>query len=77
MYTGGSTTASRVWGQQGSFTTATKNNGGISGNSLNQPTRVQVDAAGDVYISDNSNNRLLEYPQGATTSSKVWGQGVP
>jgi sugar lactone lactonase YvrE len=34
FYPSGSTTATRVYGQLGSFTTNTQNNGGISANSL-------------------------------------------
>jgi hypothetical protein len=59
-YTGTSTTASQVWGQAGSFTTNTANNGGLSASSLNNPTGVDVDASG-MYVSDNVNNRVLFY----------------
>jgi hypothetical protein len=38
FYPSGSTTATRVYGQGGSFTTNTANNGGISANSLAFPT---------------------------------------
>ena len=37
FYLSGSTTATRVYGQCGSFTTSTANNGGISANSLDNP----------------------------------------
>ena len=37
------------------------NNGGVSANSLNQPTGVALDASGNVYVADIYNNRVLEY----------------
>jgi sugar lactone lactonase YvrE len=73
-YTGTSTTADRVYGQGGSFTTNTANNGGISANSLSFPTGVAVDAGG-VYIADRYNHRVLYYPGTSTTATRVYGQG--
>jgi hypothetical protein len=73
-YTSGSTTASRVYGQGGSFITATSNKGGISADSLYAPTSVALDSFGGVYIADNANHRVLYYPSGSTTATRVYGQ---
>ena len=69
----GSTTARRVYGQFGSFTANTINNGGVSADSLNAPYAPFVDSTG-VYISDTANSRVLFYPTGSTTASRVYGQ---
>ncbi len=73
-YSGTSTTASRVYGQGGSFSTTNINNGGISANSLFYPDAVAVDSTG-VYIADSWNNRVLYYPGTSTTATRVYGQG--
>jgi sugar lactone lactonase YvrE len=75
FYPSGSTTATRVYGQNGSFTTGTANNGGVSANSLNQPTGLALDSSGDLYVADNLNNRVLFYPYNSTTATQVYGQG--
>lgn len=71
-FAGTSTTAARVYGQLGSFTTGTANNGGTTANSLNAPTGVATDAGG-VYIVDQGNNRVLYYAGTSTTASRVYG----
>ncbi len=68
-------TATRVYGQGGDFAVSTSNNGGISANSLSAPSCVIVDSSGGVYISDLGNNRVLFYPSGSTTATRVYGQG--
>jgi sugar lactone lactonase YvrE len=71
--------ASRVFGQGGSFNTAAANNGGISANSLNQPVGVALDAHGNLYVADRSNNRVLEYDSPLTagaTADRVFGQSA-
>lgn len=73
FFSGGSTTATRVYGQNGSFSSSLANNGGISANSLNYPTGVTTDATG-VYIADNGNSRVLYYPGTSTTATRVYGQ---
>ena len=55
------TTASRVFGQLGSFTTKTLNNGGLSANSLNDPGGVACDASGNLFVGDRNNNRALRF----------------
>ncbi len=71
-----SQTAARVFGQGGSFTTSTANNGGVSANSLNQPVTVAVDSGGRLYVADANNNRVLEYdsPLTSQTATRVFGQ---
>ena len=75
FYPAGSTTATRVYGQNGSFTTNTPNNGGVSANSLWNPVGVAVDSSGNLYVADDYNNRVLFYPAGSTTATRVYGQG--
>jgi sugar lactone lactonase YvrE len=74
FYPAGSTTATRVYGQLGSFTTKTVNNGGISANSLYEPYAVVLDSSGNLYVADTLNNRVLFYPAGMTTATRVYGQ---
>lgn len=52
--------AGRVFGQP-NFTTATANTGGRSANSLQDPAGVAVDSAGNLYVSDRLNHRVLRY----------------
>src|SRR5580704_2154705 len=77
-------TANLVFGQGGSFTSGSPNNGGLSANSLDSPSGVAVDGAGNVYITDLNNSRVLEYNSpltvtatpgsGDTTADLVFGQ---
>jgi hypothetical protein len=69
-----STTADVVYGQFGSFTTGAQNNGGISANSLSTPTGSALDSSGNLYVADETNNRVLFYPSGSTTATRVYGQ---
>ena len=79
-YTAGSTTATRVYGQSGSFTTNVNNNNGSgvtgspSANNLNSPFDAALDSSNNLYIVDQANNRVLSYPSGATTATSVYGQ---
>ena len=52
--------ADTVFGQP-NFTSSTANNGGVSAASLSAPSRIEIDALGNVYIGDSVNNRVLEY----------------
>ena len=70
--------AAVVFGQGGNFATNTANNGGISATSLFSPSGVVLDNAGNLYVADNSNNRVLEYNTPLTTDTTadlVFGQG--
>jgi len=71
----GETTATSVYGQGGSFTDGTTNNGGLSASSLDAPAGVALDLNDNLYISDAGNNRVLYYPSGQTTATRVYGQG--
>ena len=68
------TTADVVYGQMGSFTTNTNNNGGRSANSAADPAGAAVDSSGNLYVGDTGNNRVLFYPAGTTTATRVYGQ---
>ena len=72
------TSADRVFGQAGSFTTNTCNNGGVSAGSLCAPSRAALDASGNLFVSDTSNHRHLEYNTPLATDTvadRVFGQG--
>jgi hypothetical protein len=74
----GDTIADRVFGQGGSFTSNTCNLDGRSASTLCWPTRMAVDGAGNVYVPDAGNNRVLEYNSPLTTNTVadvVFGQG--
>jgi sugar lactone lactonase YvrE len=69
--------ASRVFGQGGSFTTGTCNLGGISADSLCSPQGLALDGAGNLYVADVNNSRVLEYNDPLntdTTADLVFGQ---
>lgn len=70
-----SLTATRVYGQAGSFLTNTDNNGGISASSLSEPIGIASDHDGNLYVADYDNSRVLYYPAGSTTATQVYGQG--
>jgi len=72
-FPGTSTTATRVYGQQGSFTSNTPDLGGVSADSLDQPWLARP-YAGGVFIADWNNHRVLYYSGTSTTASRVWGQ---
>jgi NHL repeat len=71
------TVADRVFGQSGNFNSQTCNLGGISASSLCQPFGVAVDSAGNLYVEDDFNRRVLEYDSPLTTDAvadRVFGQ---
>jgi DNA-binding beta-propeller fold protein YncE len=78
------TVADDVFGQYGSFNTNICNDSGLSANTFCTPAGVAVDSAGNLYVADYSNNRVLEFntPEkvtgtpgsGDTTSDLVFGQ---
>ena len=67
----GSTTASRIYGQLGSFTSGSPN-AGPSG--LNSPAGVTIEPPGSLLCADAGNNRVLRFPLGSTIASFVYGQ---
>jgi len=72
---GNTTAASRVYGQDGSFTSNTANLGGISASSLSLPYDVTLASNGTLYISDSYNNRIVAYAPGDSSATyRVWGQ---
>ena len=75
FYPAGSTTAIRVYGQRGSFTSNNPNNGGVSATSLNQPLELTVNASNTLCLSDFVNHRVLCYPSNSTRATQVYGQG--
>ncbi len=46
----------------------------ISATSLNISRNAMFDSSGNLYIADYSNNRVLYYPSGSTTATRVYGQ---
>ena len=67
--------AGAVFGQGGSFTSSNCNGGGTlaTASSLCNPAGVAVDSSGDLYVAENSNNRVLKYntPFGSNPSANV------
>jgi sugar lactone lactonase YvrE len=75
----GDSSADEVWGQGNNFTNSTCNNGGVTASSLCFPIKVALDGSGNLYVSDTSSNRVLEYDEGANpptnlTASRAFGQ---
>lgn len=73
----GDTSADRVFGQLGDFTTSTSNKGGLGSSSLSGPQGVGIDSAGNVYIADTGNNRVTEYDTPLTkdtVADRAFGQ---
>ncbi|MGB8274494.1 MAG: NHL repeat-containing protein, partial [Alphaproteobacteria bacterium] len=46
-----------------------------SANTLSGPTDVKLDPGGNVLVVDSANHRVLLFPAGSKTASRVWGQG--
>jgi sugar lactone lactonase YvrE len=73
-------TANNVFGQAGSFTTDSCNQGlPPSATTLCGPHKLTIDAHSNLYVSDNLNNRVLEFTETATpptnfTANNVFGQ---
>jgi sugar lactone lactonase YvrE len=67
--------ATTVYGQHGSFTSGVANLGGVSATSLSLPTETTLDPSNKLWISDEGNNRVLEFPPpDATAAAGVLGQ---
>jgi uncharacterized protein (TIGR03437 family) len=81
--------ADTVVGQRDFFSSAANAGGSVSGAGFDTPTGLAFDAAGNVYVSDGRNSRVLRFaaPLGPSapnpTATTVWGQsnftsrGVP
>jgi sugar lactone lactonase YvrE len=70
------TTADRVFGQP-NFGASTPNNGGVSASSLHSPSGITADAAGNLFMVDTGNGRVLEYDAPLATDTiadRVFGQ---
>src|SRR5437870_2553704 len=67
----GDTVSDRVFGQGGSFATSVCDNpsppGSPTAGSLCDPLGAAVDGAGNLYVADSRNNRVLEYDSPLTT----------
>ncbi|MBZ0285920.1 MAG: NHL repeat-containing protein [Anaerolineae bacterium] len=72
----GNTTADRVYGHNGIFTSGAANDGGApSADNFNQPPSVALDSKGGLYVADRDNNRVLYFADdGDTTADWVFGQ---
>jgi sugar lactone lactonase YvrE len=71
------TTADLVFGQYGSFTSFTPNLGGVNADTLESPTDIDADFAGNVYITDTGTERSLIYDDPVnlgTTADVVFAQ---
>lgn len=55
--------ADLVLGQQNRFTTLAQGPSGTYSTGLNNPTGLAVDSAGNLYVADTGNNRILRYPK--------------
>jgi sugar lactone lactonase YvrE len=78
----GDGSADFVYGQGGVFTTRSCNPSGANATTLCNPSAAALDAAGNIYIADAGNNRVLEFakagnPPGSSDAiaSRSYGQG--
>ena len=67
--------ANKVLGQP-DFVTNTINTGGISASSMNRPISVYGDAAGNLYVSDRDNRRVLRFNNAAAKDNGDPADGV-
>ena len=74
FYPAGSTTATRVYGQNGNLTSGGVNTGGRSANSLFGPWGVAIDSADNLYVADRNNYRVLFFEKNSTSATRVYGQ---
>lgn len=72
FFPNGSALATRVYGQP-DFLSGVANYGGVSAASLNHPWGLAVDSEG-LYVADYYNSRVLFFPRGSTTATRVYGQ---
>jgi hypothetical protein len=78
----GDAIADNVFGQNGSFTTGAGNDGtgvgdvgGLGPDSLFEPQGLVAEGAGNLYVADAGNNRLLEYNRPLNPASDETGAG--
>ncbi|MGH7923190.1 MAG: NHL repeat-containing protein, partial [Candidatus Binatus sp.] len=69
--------ADRVFGQDGSFGAAgcDLGNSTINGSTMCTPTGLALDPSADLYVSDQGNNRVLEFNQPLATPNLMTGAG--
>jgi DNA-binding beta-propeller fold protein YncE len=63
--------ATMIYGQGGSFVSATGNLGGISASSVWHPTGLSFDPAGNLWVADFRNMRVLEFSPAAGAPSAI------
>lgn len=75
--TGADLTADGVFGQPSPTATGCNTGGVATASTLCSPRGVAVDKNGNLYVSDSSNNRVLEYdaPLADAVADRVFGQG--
>ena len=56
---------------QGNFITGTANLGGIGGNTLSFPMGLSFDTSGNLWVTDEANNRVLKFPTGNLITNGV------
>jgi hypothetical protein len=69
-------TADRVFGQP-TFSSNSPNSTGLNASSLSGPVGLALNAQGDLFVADSSNNRVLQYTTPLTagvTADRVFGQ---
>lgn len=70
----GAQRATLVYGQSGQFDIGRANNGASGTTSLSAPSGLALDPSGHLWVSDQGNNRVLEFP--APNSSSVASDGA-
>ncbi|MBM9592564.1 NHL repeat-containing protein [Leptospira sp. 201903075] len=66
----GSTKPSRLYGQS-NFTSNTPS---VSNIKMSSPYGMSLDSEGGLYVADSGNSRVLYFPSGSTTATRVYGQ---
>ena len=79
----GDATADFVYGQGGGFTTRTCNPSGANATTMCNPSAAAIDGAGNIYIADAGNSRVLEFAKAGNPptasdaiASRSYGQGA-
>jgi sugar lactone lactonase YvrE len=66
-------TANIIFGQGGNLATNNCNAGGLNADSLCRPFQIALDAANNLYVADQSNNRVLQYNNPRATDTRADG----